>query len=68
MKGPFNHVDFPKVNLTNIKWPSLKKVSFCQVETKVMDLNPHFGRLLNEPYKNNCDGLWKSISKLNQNN
>ena len=45
-----------------------KKVSFDQVETKVMDLNPHFGRLLNEPYKRNCDGLWKPILKFNQNN
>ena len=65
MKGPFNHVDLPGVNLTNIRWPSLNKVSFDEVETKVMDLNPHFGRVLNEPYKNNCDGLWKSVLKLN---
>ena len=67
MNGHFNHVDLPNVNLTNIKWPSLKKVSFNQVETKVMDLNPQFGRLLNEPYKRNCDQLWNPILKIHEN-
>ena len=67
MNGTFSDVDLPNVNLTNIRWPSLNKVSFDEVETKVMDLNPHFGRVLNEPYKNNCDGLWKSILKIHEN-
>lgn len=65
MKGPFNNVHLPGVNLKNIKWPSLEKVSFNQVKTQVMNLNPYFGTLLNEPYKRNCDGLWKPILKFN---
>ena len=64
MNGHFNNVHLPDVNLTNIKWPSLKKVSFNQVETQVINLNPYFGTLLNEPFKSNCDGLWKPILKL----
>ena len=64
MDGNFNNVNLPGVNLTTIKWPSFKRTSLTQVETKVMDLNPRFGTILNEPFNEICDQFWKPIFKF----
>ena len=65
MKGHFEGIHLPGINLSKTKWPSLKKISFTEVETKVMDLSPQrFVLTLNEPFKNNCEQLWRPILKI----
>ena len=65
MNGDFNGINFPGINLSNISWPSIKKMSFTKTDTNVMELNPlRFGTLLHEPFKKNCDELWRSILKI----
>jgi len=46
------------VNVTN--WPTFRISEQSPVTPKVMELNPkNFGHLWNDPYRGNCDGLWK---------
>jgi hypothetical protein len=46
------------VNVTN--WPTFRATEQSPLSPKVMDLNPtKFGHLFTDPYRENCDGLWK---------
>ena len=60
MKGEFANVNLPGLDLANIKWPTLTKVSSNIVESKVMELNPqNFGNLLE--IKKSCQDLWEPL-------
>ena len=62
MEGQFIDIKLTGINLAEVKWPTLKKISLNQVETNLMELNPHnFGTLLNNPFKSTCEDLWKPI-------
>ena len=61
MEEQFINIKLPKINLTKVKWPTLKKVSSHQIETKAMELHPvNFGNLLNQPFRT-CEDLWQPI-------
>ena len=62
MKGQFTDIKLPGIHLENVKWPTLRKVAFDKLETKVMNLNPQkFGTLLDNPFKKYCEDLWEPI-------
>jgi hypothetical protein len=47
-----------KENITN--WPVFRTTEQSPVSPKVMELNPSkFGHLFDDPYRGNCNGLWK---------
>lgn len=55
-------INLPDINLENITWPTLSKDSTNSSITKVFELHPkRFGTILTEPFKANCDEIWKSI-------
>ena len=61
MQREFTDVKLPGINLSNVKWPTLK-ASSNQVETKVMELHPqNFGNVFVNPFKKACEDFWESI-------
>ena len=64
MEGQFMDINLQGINLADVKWPTLKKLSSNKIETKVIELNPqNFGNLLDNPYKRNCQDLREPILK-----
>jgi hypothetical protein len=46
------------MNVTD--WPAFKASVNISISPDVMELNPYnFGHLYNDPYRHNCDELWK---------
>jgi len=44
---------------STIKWPTFK-TSESTLGSNIVELNPTtFGHIFHEPFKSNCDGLWK---------
>ncbi len=60
IRNPLHHLakNILGVNVTD--WPAFEAFDKKSIKTKIMELNPYnFGHLYNDPYRYNCDELWK---------
>ena len=65
MKVQLKDINLPRLKIPDIKWPTVRKMSFDQVETQIINLNlDKFGLTLKESLTKSSEQLWNSIYKL----
>jgi hypothetical protein len=60
IRNPLPHSVKNSLGMNVTDWPAFKASVNISISPDVMELNPYnFGHLYNDPYRHNCDELWK---------